>query len=199
MVWTAKQSQDRKFDNPPAGTYGAICYRVIDLGTQEVKWEGDVKYQHKVYIGFELDEKMEDGRPYIVGRKFTVSLHEKSGLRAFLKGWRGRDFTPEELNGFSPQKLIGAPCMLSLVQNGDYVNIASAAKLPKGMVAPKMTNPSVFLSLDEFDEKVYEGLSNSFKEQISRSPEYQALMKGTPKSSGFDDMPDDIPSDDIAF
>lgn len=195
MVWTSKQSNDRKFDNPPPGTYGAVCYRVIDLGTQSVVWEGSEKLQRKVYIAFEIDEKMEDGRPFVVGRKFTVSLHEKSGLRAFLKGWRGRDFTPEELMGFNPQKLIGAPCMLSLVQNGDYVNIASASKMPKGMVAPKLVNPTVYLSLDEFDPKVYEGLSNSMKEKISASPEYQAIMKGGSKS-GFADMADDIPKDD---
>jgi hypothetical protein len=197
-MWTSKQSQDKKFDNAPAGTYGAVCYRVIDLGTQEVIWEGDKKFQRKVYIAFELDEKMEDGRPYVVGRKFTVSMHEKSGLRAFLKGWRGRDFTPEELMGFNPQKLIGAPCMLSLVQNGDYVNIASAAKLPKGMVPPKPVNPTVYLSLDEFDQKTYEGLSNSMKETISKSPEYQHLMSS---KSGFADMENDIPKDDegLAF
>ena len=53
MVWTNKQSQDKKFEDVPPGTYGGACYRVIDLGTQEVKWEGDVKHQHKVYIGFE--------------------------------------------------------------------------------------------------------------------------------------------------
>lgn len=194
MVWTNKMSNDKKFDNPPPGTYGAVCYRVIDLGTQEVKWEGETKYQRKVYIGFELDEKMEDGRPYVAGRKFTVSLHEKAALRQFLKGWRGRDFTDEELMGFNPQKLIGAPCMLSLVQSGDYVNITSAAKLPKGMVAPKITNPSVYLSLDEFDEKAYDGLSNSMKETISKSPEYQHLKSS--KSSGFDGMEDDIPKDD---
>lgn len=194
-MWTNKQSNDKKFDNAPAGTYGAVCYRVIDLGTQEVKWEGDTKMQHKVYIAFELDEKMEDGRPYVAGRKFTVSLHEKSGLRAFLKGWRGRDFTEEELLGFNPQKLIGAPCMLSLVQNGDYVNISSASKLPKGMPVLNPTNPTVFFTLDDFNQAVYDGLSNSMKETIAKSPEYQSLMKGGKKSS-FDDMVDDIPKDD---
>ena len=197
MVWTSKSGGDKKFENPQPGTYGAVCYRVIDLGTQEVKWEGDTKNQNKVFIGFELDEKMEDGRPFVIGRKFTVSLHEKSGLRAFLKGWRGRDFTDEELMGFNPQKLIGAPCMLSLIQNGDYVNIASASKLPKGMPAPKLANETTFFSLDQFDQKVFDSLSNSFKEQIAKSPEYQALSKGSP--SGFADMKDDIPGDDISF
>lgn len=191
-MWNKSTGSDKKFENPQPGTYGAICYRLIDLGTQEVKWEGEIKHQPKVFIGFELDENMEDGRPFVVGRKFTVSMHEKASLRAFLKGWRGRDFTDEELNGFNPAKLIGAPCMLSLVANGDYVNIASASKLPKGMTPLKMTNEPTFFSLDQFDQKVYDSLSNSFKEQIARSPEFQ----GMGRRGSFNDLKDDIPADD---
>lgn len=192
-MWKEKMSNDKKFENPPAGTFGAVCIKVIDLGTQAVTWEGDTKHQRKVFIQWELDENMEDGRPFVTGRKFTVSMHEKATLRAFLKGWRGRDFTDDELKGFNPQKLIGAPCMLSLVQNGDYVNVASAAKLPKGMNPLKPVNPTVYFSLDEFDAKVYESLSNKMKEDISKSPEYMALMGNQSKSGSFDDFPDDIP------
>ena len=201
MVWTQKMSNDKKFENPPAGTYGAVCIKVIDLGTQQVTWEGDTKYQRKVFIQWELDELMEDKRPFVTGRKFTVSMHEKASLRAFLKSWRGRDFTEDELKGFNPQKLIGAPCMLSLVQSGDYVNVASAAKLPKGMVPLKPTNPTVYFSLDDFDQKIYESLSNKMKEDIASSPEFIGLKGNQSKQGGavFDDMADDIPSDDIAF
>jgi hypothetical protein len=199
-MWKQGQSNDAKFTNPPAGTYGAVCIKVIDLGTQPVVWEGDTKYQRKVFIQWELDEQMEDKRPFVTGRKFTVSMHEKATLRAFLKGWRGRDFTDEEMRGFNPMKLIGAPCMLSLVQAGDYVNVASAAKLPKGMTPLKPTNPTVYFSLDDFDQKIYGGLSNKMKEDIASSPEFIGL-KGNHSNGGhgFEDMPDDIPSDDIAF
>jgi hypothetical protein len=199
-MWKQGQSNDAKFTNPPAGTYGAVCIKVIDLGTQPVVWEGDTKYQRKVFIQWELDEQMEDKRPFVTGRKFTVSMHEKANLRAFLKGWRGRDFTDEELQGFNPQKLIGAPCMLSLVQAGDYVNVASAAKLPKGMVPLKPTNPTVYFSLDDFDEKIYAGLSKKMQEDISNSPEFKGL-KGNQGGHGFEDMEDDIPfgDDSVAF
>jgi hypothetical protein len=200
-MWKSGQSNDKKFENPPAGTYGAVCIKVIDLGTQPVVWEGDTKYQRKVFIQWELDEQMEDKRPFVTGRKFTVSMHEKATLRAFLKGWRGRDFTEEEMRGFNPMKLIGAPCMLSLVQAGDYVNVASAAKLPKGMGPLKPTNPTVYFSLDDFDEKIYAGLSKKMQEDISNSPEFKGL-KGNQSGHGFEDMEDDIPgaeSTDIPF
>lgn len=190
-MWKQGDSQDKKFKNPPAGTFGAACIKVIDLGTQKVDWEGSVKFQRKVFIQWEIDELMEDKRPFVTGRKFTVSMHEKATLRAFLKGWRGRDFTDEELQGFDPKKLIGAPCMLSLVQNGDFVNIASAAKLPKGMNALKPVNETVYFSLDDFDQKVFDSLSDKMKETIGMSPEYQSL-KGN-QSGSFEDFPNDIP------
>jgi hypothetical protein len=192
-LWKAGASDDKKFENPPPGSYGAVCIKVIDQGTQEVIWEGDKKMQRKVFIQWELDEKMTDGRPFVTGRKFTVSLHEKATLRAFLKGWRGRDFTDAELEGFDPRKLIGAPCMLSLVQSGDYVNIASASKLPKGMTPLAPVNPTVYFSLEEFNKEVFDGLSNKMKEDIFKSPEYKTATSGG-------DVPDSAPfDDDISF
>lgn len=170
MKWT--QSSGSTFQNAEPGSHAAVCTRVIDLGTQSSEWQGEKKFARKVTIGFELDDTMEDGRPFYTSRTFTVSLHEKSALRKFLSGWRGRDFTPEELGGFDPRKLIGAGCLLSLVQNGEYVNIDAAAKLPKGMAAPKPVD-TIFYSIDEHDQKQFDKLSDKIKEKISSSPEFQ--------------------------
>ena len=197
-TWKANDSSDKKFENAPAGAYNAVCIKVIDLGTHKSVWEGQEKIQRKVHIMWEIDEPMSDGRPFVCSRKFTVSLHEKASLRAFLKGWRGRDFTEEELLGFDPIKLIAAPCMLSLVQSGDYVNVASASKLPKGMATLVAQNKTVYFSLDDFDESVFDSLSNSMRETIQESPEYKKLvgkdMPGASDSSGgFAEMDSDIP------
>jgi hypothetical protein len=89
MKFTA--SGGGNFENPEPGSYAAVCIRMIDLGTQEVTWQGATKLQHKIKIVWELSETMKDGRPFLAMRDFTVSLHEKSGLRQFLAGWRGRD------------------------------------------------------------------------------------------------------------
>jgi hypothetical protein len=201
-MWKQQMSNDKKFESAPPGTYGAVCTRVIDLGTQPVQWEGETKHQRKVSIQWELDENMPDGRPFVINRKFTVSMHEKAALRIFLKGWRGRDFTNDELNGFNPVKLIGVPCMLSLVANGDFVNVASASKLPKGMTPLTPKNPTVYFSLDDFDQKIYDSLGNRMKEDISNSPEFIALKGNQTKvegGHGFEDMKDDIPGEDLAF
>ena len=35
------------FELAPAGTHIGVCYRIIDLGTQETTFEGQAKQQHK--------------------------------------------------------------------------------------------------------------------------------------------------------
>jgi hypothetical protein len=172
------EAKGGSFENPPVGAYPAVCTRMIDMGTQETTWQGVTKYAHKVKMVFELSEKMADGRPFITMRDFTVSLHEKAGLRQFLKSWRGRDFTDEELAGFDPKVLIGKGVLLNLVENGEYVNIDSAMKLPKGMEAPVPVNPTVFFSLSDFDQVEFDKLSEKIKEKIMKSPEYQSLKGG---------------------
>jgi hypothetical protein len=52
----------------------------------------------------------------------------------------------------------------------------------------------VYFSLEEFDDKLFESLSDGYKKLIAASPEYQSLKDGTAKTgSKFDDMADDIP------
>ena len=40
------------FERCPAGNHLAVCYEVIDLGTQEANFNKEVKHQRKVWIGF---------------------------------------------------------------------------------------------------------------------------------------------------
>lgn len=176
------------YENPEPGSYAAVCIRMIDMGTQPQEWQGTTKFNHKVKIVWELSEKMADGRPFISMRDFTVSLHEKAALRKFLAGWRGRDFTPEELAGFDPKVLIGKGCLLSLIQNGEFINIDSASKLPKGMEAPVPQNPTIFFSLSDFSQEEFDKLSDKIKEKIKQSPEYQSLHNTRQDSTEEDDV-----------
>ena len=141
-------------------------------------------------IGFELPSHLMAGtyRPELKGKPFGVSLtlkqslHPSSKMRKMLRGWRGKDFTPDELKAFSPQKLLGVACRLTLVESSDgqYVNIDSIAPLGKGEKIPKQVNPSTFFSLDpdEFDLEVYNSLGEKTREKIAASPEFRALESG---------------------
>lgn len=180
MAITAKKSES-VFELAPAGTHVGRCYMVIDLGTQKTVWQGQEKKQRKVLLGFELpDEKMADGRPFAVSAQYTLSLSEKARLRATLEAWRGQQFTEEETGGFDISKLLGVPCMLTVVHNKSgektYANIAGIVKIPKSMVCPDQVNKSVTFSLDEYSEHALSSLPEWIQKKIIQSDEYMAII-----------------------
>jgi hypothetical protein len=186
------------FENPEPGTYAAICYKIIDIGTQEGEYQGQKNNRRQLIIGWELNENMSDGRPFVMSKFYTASLSEKSNTRKDLAGWRGRDFTPEELLGFDIKNIMGKPCMLSLIATDKgKIKVGSVSKMPKGMAAPEMHNKPIFFSLDEFDHAVFDAFSDGVKKLIIQSPEYKAAIN---RSAGtLSDIPSDNIEDDIAF
>lgn len=189
MSLTVKESSGGTSYAPaPAGAHIARCYRIIDLGTQETTYKGDTKQSHQILISWELpNELMSEGdmagKPFTISQRFTASLSEKAKLRAVLESWRGRKFTPAELNGFDLQNILGKPCMVNIVhtEKGDktYANIASVMQIPGGMVAPAQVNASLFFSLEAFDEAVFQTLPARTQEAIKTSPEYAHAMSST--------------------
>lgn len=200
---------DKNFTPVPPGNHVAVCYRVIDLGTQRTEYLGQEKRQHKLLISWEIpDEKMDDGRPFTIGQRFTWSMSEKANLRRVLESWRGRAFTEDDFgaNGFDIKNVIGVGCMLNVVHETKagktYANIASVAKLPKGMNAPAPTNARsyVWLSHEEFVQKCYDDLTDGLKEVIKAAPEFKALahperITDSEAAGPRDDIPleDEIP------
>lgn len=180
------------FEITPEGVHNAVCIAVIDIGTQASSYQGKEKQTPKILVRWEIDELMEDGRPFMVQQRYTASMHEKATLRKHLEAWRGKKFTDAELGpgGFSMNKLLGAGCQLQIVHeenNGKtYANIASIMKLSKGMKALEPTVDPILLDLESaatFDKDVWESLSDNMKEIIAKSPEYQAIIAPKGKSA----------------
>ena len=138
----ASAGSGTKFAPAPAGTHAAVCCDVRDLGVLETTWQGQTKRQHKILVSWQIDEARDDGKPYLVSKRYTLSLHEKAGLRKDLEAWRGRAFSEAELHQFDVEAVVGKGCLLNVVQRqvgGDtYANVAAVMALPKGMVAPSV-------------------------------------------------------------
>jgi hypothetical protein len=117
---------------------------VVDLGILEVTYSGKTKKQHKVNIVWQIEELRDDNKPFQVRKRYTLSLHEKAGLRKDLESWRGKPFTEAELEAFDLEVLIGVGCLLSIIHaprigGGEpYANIAAIMKLTKSIPAPKI-------------------------------------------------------------
>jgi hypothetical protein len=206
MAYVPKESGG-DFQNVPAGTHPAICYRVIDLGTQEITWEGKIKHQRKILVSWEIADaelRMDDGRPFSIGNRYTWSMSDKARLRADLESWRGVAFTDRDLSegpgGFEIQNILGKPCLLSVVHTTKggktYANIKAVSKLPRGMAVSTRENPEVFLWLtrEEFSQTAFDGLTDGLKAIIQASPEYKRLASG---ESVTDDPPPSVERDQI--
>lgn len=218
MAFIASDNGGGNFKRVPAGVFIGRCYSLIDLGTQLSSGQYGEKMQHKIRIGWELfgddDEGAPltvdvDGRemPMTISKSYTVSLHEKSGLRKDLAAWRGRDFTDEEAKAFDVSKLVGAYCMVNVTTsetNGKtYSNVAGLTPLPGALknAKPAPVHEHVLFDLDEPDMKVFATFHEKLQEAIKRSPEWARHSKtvgnqwdNTPQpGSGFADDGSDIP------
>jgi hypothetical protein len=204
-------SASSNFVPVPSGTHLARCYRIIDLGTQKSEYQGEIKYQPKIMIQFEVHGEDAEGQPITtnkgepmsISKNYTLSLHEKAGLRKDLQSWRGKEFTDQELKGFELKNLLGAWCMINVVRRAgrdgkDYTNIEGIIPVPapiKKMGLPDGVNDTKIFSLREPDMELFKTFSDNMQFKIRSTPEWNQTVnehKSAPVG-GMADMEDDIP------
>lgn len=208
---------NKEFKPTPEGSHMAVCFRVVDLGTQRWEYQGEPQIGRKVLIGWELHGEADDGsalttddgQPLAVSKTYTLSLGKKSNLRADLESWRGRAFTEQELRGFDISQLLGQPCMVTIKhtkkEDKTYANVASVTRFPAALknMKPKAVNVLQLFDVSEPVDAVYEALPEWIRKQIDGCAERNAKPQSTAAASkeagkaaagsGFDDMDDDIP------
>jgi len=210
----AKQSSNSTsdFKLPPAGSFLARLYRIIDIGTQTTEWMGKKKMQRKIIAMFELHGEDNDGqplqtaegKPLIVSKRYTLSLDEKATLRKDLEAWRGKAFTQEELDGFNLEVLLGKCCMVSVTHSTydgkEYANIAGISQVPaalKKLGEPVGVNELMIFTLDPFDQDKFNKLSEGMQGVIKKSAEYRNTFE--PNSAPVSSAPSELMDDDIPF
>jgi len=130
---------EQQFIPAPAGVHVAVCVDEIDLGIVARQFGGnESRKTQMVRLVWQIAEEMKDGKPYLVKKDYTASLHEKASLRKDLEGWRGRAFTSDELAGFDLENVVGAACMLNIIhrqgnKGGTFANIQAIMPLAKAM------------------------------------------------------------------
>lgn len=174
MSFSMKATNGGDFAPHPEGTTGAVCIRVVDLGTQD---GGQFGPKRKVMITWESSELMSDGRPFLINKFYSHSFHEKAKLRQDLEAWRGKAFADGE--AFDLSALIGKPCLLNILHNDrGYADVRSISPLPKGMTPTQATQDTVVFNLDAPDWDEFEKLSERLQERIAKSPEYARTKAG---------------------
>ena len=176
-----------------AGTHSAVCFQVLDFGTQEDTYEGKTTVKPKIWLGFEVPSELKsDGEPFVIGREYTFSSSERSTFRKHLQAWRGKpfedkDFGPE--GEFDVENLIGVGCLISVEHNSNgRAVITSIMAMPKGAQAPEGKTAKQFLDLSgEFNVELYNSLPEWMQERIAQSPEFAGL--GATAAAGSDETP----------
>jgi len=184
-----------------AGAHPAICYSVIDMGTQKSTYQGETKELKKIRIGFEVCdqnddfEQVENGKvtiikkPLVCSAEFTASIGPKASLRKFVEGWLGSALNAKQLASFKVTDFLGKSALLNVVHKVSqtsgktYAAIGSASKLPKGMVVPERVNNLVSYEIEQGQGGEFPSLPKWLREKILLSKE----LIGTKSPESSDD------------
>lgn len=190
----------------PAGLYTAICYGLIDLGFQRVKFQNQPEsLKRKIMLLFEVQgefiETTEGEKlPRVISKQFNLSLHPKSSLHKMLLVWRAQPFSETDLkNGFDLRLMVGQPAQLSISNspgnNGKtYANIDAIIPVPKGTPTIYPTQMIIFDLDDKDTHDVFGVLPPWIQNIIQKSESYYLLNSDDkPWATVTDDTDTDKP------
>jgi hypothetical protein len=205
----------KDFELVPPGVHFAILTKIVHVGVQAAY---NPKYPDKdeVWLEFEIPDVRvkwtkngeEKEGPAIMRQKFALSMHEKSNLRPFIEGWRGKPLTDEEAGEFELPTMLGKVCQLSVAHKPSsdgkktYANISGAFGIIKeqrdAIVAnPARAKPSTDLfafsvNSEPFDQAGYDQLPEWQRKLVDQrivvQPKNVAATVG-----GKEDFDDNIP------
>lgn len=168
-----------------AWSHWAYLISIIDLGTQPGSQAFPTpKRMVKLQFELPLEKAVFDWveKPLSVWATYSLSTGEKAKFRSVFEAlFQG---TPEDTDycEINFDKLIGSPCTITLVENGEYINVTQVAPLTKWITLPPVYNELKVFDIDRLDEdkmqKVLNNLWEKMKEKIMSSPEYSTSKDG---------------------
>lgn len=128
----------KDFKPCPEGVTQGVLVDVIDLGKIKSTFAGEEKVRHMANLVWQVDERRDDGKRFLIFQRVGLSLHPKATLRKIVDTIRGKKLTEDEAQeGIELEDLVGSNGLLTLVQNESggkiYTNVEGIAPLMKGM------------------------------------------------------------------
>jgi hypothetical protein len=155
------------------------------MGTEHDKmYDKEIR---KLVISWELPHEVTtfDGvkKPMGISKTYSASLGAKANLRKDLESWRGKAFTAEELAGFELKKILGRPCMLSVVESpGGKTKVGGVMAAPKGTPAMEPFNPVVEYSQADGRNEVFKTLPEWMRERLEQCKEWTSPVTIKPEA-----------------
>ncbi len=173
----------KSFKSASAGMQPGILYNIVDLGTQENEYKGEVKRNRQLFMQWELPEELIDapeseshGKPMSQSSFVNLTVGDKARLTEIVIASTGEK--PQD--GYDPQELLGTACNLTIEtysknDGSTGSKVKSYSPLLKSQKPGKPTNPLTYFDLDNFDQEAFDNLPNGIKKMIEASPEYKRL------------------------
>jgi len=164
------------------GVHKARCVRVIDLGTQQNDYQGQISWKRQVMLIWEVPSETDNkGEPLTISKFYTLSLNEKANLANDLVSWRGRPFTETEKKGFDISKVVGKPCSINVILNQKgKPKVSTVMPIGKNDEIAQQFHPNMVFSITDFQEKkmeVFNQLPEGIRNIILKSKELEGTEK----------------------
>ena len=170
----------------PEGMQGAIIAQIIDLGTQENKFDPNKGKERRVWVSYELPDckfETEDGEEvtHLIGKEYSAKLSGKSYLRLAIEAGLGKKL--EDGKPFDLEKAIGLKVNVDVVhkknaKGEDKARVEDVKALVKGQKVSRGMRDQFVFSLDNIDDKMLASLPEFLQDIIMKSDEYEAYTDG---------------------
>lgn len=173
----------------PTGAHLARCYGLVDLGTHTTDGRFGKKTNRKIRFSFELPEEkhiFDEKRgpePLVIHHLTNFTSGPKSQLIKMLTGWRGKVFTPQELEDFDLKKVLGKACLLNVVHNEKdgviYANIENVTPVPAKWrdQMPSPINRQVYYETEMGENDIFKNFPDWLQKLISECEEWNEKPK----------------------
>lgn len=184
---------------PREGITLAVCYAIIDLGTQTKQFPGKpATTQQLLLFAFEIPgqthvfDEAKGPQCLAVFQEYSYTCTERSKLPKVLKSWGALKNPLERITPEILKKYLGAPCMITIeyskpaADGKQYANIQGnglgvTRRMQEMMVpAEYPRNERIFLDLDNFDWNTFMKLAPFLRDKIKACAEWPSVEKRFP-------------------
>lgn len=148
----SKGGEGGQFEKPPAGNHPAALVAIVDMGTQKQEYQGEVKWQRRAFLVWELTQEVMSGstQKHVIGIDLTLSLTDKSKLRKWIEARSGKPIP--DGGEYDITSELGQPCLLNVVEKNGYPKIDGVSAMPRGIPVTAPSRKPFAWSLEEYQE-----------------------------------------------
>jgi len=198
MVVIESTEKTAKFNQIPTGVHKARCYMLLDLGTRQEEWNGEISHKEKVLVSWELPERLkENNEPETISKWYTKSTYEGANIVKDLVSWRGKPFTEAEQKKFVLDNIVGKPCLINVThQKTGKAKVSAVMGIPSGTKIAEQMMTTMLFDLKEYQNgntEKFNALPEWCRKEILKCEELQNIEEDSHEANVPDDDENEVP------